>query len=176
MQATLPRNDVSLSQLNAGYDVREDRIVLRVNTTAGEEYRLFLTRRITLQLVSFSQQQLVDLLARDHGPQAARAIADFRQDAAQQQTDFNVPFKAAQHFPLGLDPKLVVSVQGSLAPRPQLKLGLKEGVALTLSLDEGLLRSMCLLLERTLALTQWQGAAELPASSAPVAAPSSAMH
>ena len=167
---------MSLSQLNAGYDVREDRIILRVNTTAGEEYRLFLTRRITLQLVTFAQQQLVDLVARDHGPQAARAIADFRQDAAQQQTDFNVAFKAAEHYPLGLDPKLVVSIQGMLAPRPQLKLGLKEGTALTLSLDEGLLRSMCLLLERTVALTQWQGGVEVPAPSAPVAVPPVSMH
>lgn len=167
---------MSLSQLNAGYDSREDRIVLRVNTTAGEEYRLFLTRRVTLQLVSFAQQQLVELVARDHGPQAARAIADFRQDAAQQHTDFNVPFKAAQHFPLGLDPKLVVSVHGTLTPRPQLKLGLREGTALTLSLDEGLLRSLCLLLERTLALTQWQGGAEVAAPSTPAQAPPAAMH
>ncbi len=167
---------MSLSQLNAGYDVREDRIVLRVNTKTGEEYRLFLTRRITLQLVAFSQQQLVDLLARDHGPQAARAIADFRQDAAQQQTDFNVAFKVAQHYPLGLDPKLVVSFQGLLAPRLQLKLGLKEGTVLTLPLDEATLRSLCLLLERTVGLTQWQSAPEVPAPPTPSSAPRAPMH
>jgi hypothetical protein len=167
---------MSLSQLNASYDAREDRIVLRVNTTSAQEYRLSLTRRITLQLVAFAQQQLVDQLARDHGPQAARAIADFRQDVAQHRTNFNVAFKAAQSYPLGLEPKLVVSFQGLLAPRPELKLVLKEGVVLTLPVDEAMLRSFCLLLERTLDLALWRGATELTAGPVPAVPSRASLH
>lgn len=167
---------MSLSQLNASYDTREDRIVLRVNTTAAEEYRLSLTRRITLQLVAFAQQQLVDQLTRNHGPQAAQAIADFRQTAAQQQTNFNVAFKEAQRYPLGLEPRLVVSFQGLLTPRPELKLGLKEGAVLALPSDEPMLRSLCLLLERTVDLALWKGTTEVAPASAPVGPPRASLH
>ena len=40
-----------LGQFDAGYNSAQDRILLRITNTAGEEYRLWLTRRFCLSML-----------------------------------------------------------------------------------------------------------------------------
>ena len=40
-----------LGQFDAGYNIAQDRILLRITNTAGEEYRLWLTRRFCLSML-----------------------------------------------------------------------------------------------------------------------------
>ena len=41
---------MNIHQLSVNYLQEQDRILLRINTSAGEELRLWLTRRLTLNL------------------------------------------------------------------------------------------------------------------------------
>ena len=147
---------MSLSQMNAGYDSREDRILFRLNTTSGEEYRFFLTRRIAFQLVGGAEIKIIEILARDHGKKTAQAIAEFKHEAATRQTNFNVEFKKTEHFPLGAAPLLVMFVDWVFDQQIKIKLGLKDGRVLSLNLSESLLRSMSMLLQRMILQAKWE--------------------
>jgi len=147
---------MSLSQMNAGYDSLEDRILFRLNTTSGEEYRFFLTRRITFQLVGGAEAKIIEILERDHGKKTAQAIAEFKQEAATRQTNFNVEFKKTEHFPLGATPLLVMFVDWVFDKQIKIKLGLKDGRVLSLNLSESLLRSMSMLLQRMIQQAKWE--------------------
>jgi len=142
--------------MNAGYDSREDRILFRLNTTTGEEYRFLLTRKIAFQLVGGAEMKIIEILEKEHGKKTAQAIAEFKHEAATRQTDFNVEFKKTEHFPLGAEPLLVLFVDWVFDKQITIKLGLKDGRRLSLNLPESLLRSMSMLLQRMILQAKWE--------------------
>ena len=156
-----------LSQMNAGYDSREDRILFRLNTTSGEEYRFLLTRRIAFQMVRGAEIKILEILEGHHGKQSAQTIAEFKQEAATRQTNFNVEFKKTEHFPLGAEPLLVMFVDWVFDKQIKIKLGLKDGRVLSLNLSESLLRSVSMLLARTIRQATWDTPMSLESVSSP---------
>lgn len=109
---------MSIKQINASYLVNEDRILFRFNTQDQAEYRLWLTRRVTLFILAASSHLLAKKLEENHSPDAARALHEFEKEAfleaartanAGQQT-----YESGTQFPMGSDPLLVMDITCSL--------------------------------------------------------------
>lgn len=116
-----------LMQFDAGYHPKEDRILLRVTNSDEEEYRLWLTRRMTGRLLNefkpkTSAYRIAEGFESDDmepgAPEAPRdpldaqtvMKADLSQQAAAARQDFSSPFKGGRHFPLGKEGVVIASV------------------------------------------------------------------
>ena len=106
-----------IHQLNVSHNDRQDRLLLRLNTQSGEEFRFWLTRRLTLRLLPVLQQTVGRLesnqpkmLAPD--PASQQILTELKRDAFLQKADFKTPYvEQAQQLPLGEEPMLVTDVQ-----------------------------------------------------------------
>lgn len=159
---------MTLSQLNANHIRSEDRLLLRISTSQDEEYRLWLTRLVTGELIADCSERLLQSLAPGLPPAVAAALSGFRQDAMQGTLQAG-GFQPARRLPLGTEPQLVTScaIERS-GGQYTLKLLLPQGRELGLPLGEGQLRKLLLLLDRIQQQAGWGLAA---AAAAPAAAP-----
>lgn len=82
---------MKLHQLNVSLDARQDRLLLRISTTAGEEFRFWLTRR----LIQHCWPEWVSAMQQAEGFAATQVPLEFRHAAAVQQADFATPYTAA---------------------------------------------------------------------------------
>lgn len=106
-----------IHQLNVSHNDRHDRLLLRLNTQSGEEFRFWLTRRLTLRLLPVLQQTLgriesnqPQMMAPD--PASQQILTELKRDAFLQKADFKTPYvEQAQQLPLGEEPMLVTDVQ-----------------------------------------------------------------
>ncbi|MDB5847682.1 MAG: hypothetical protein JWP29_1434 [Rhodoferax sp.] len=166
---------MNVHQMSVTYVSEQDRILLRINTTEGEEMRLWLTRRLMLGLwpglnqtiLGGSSQPQVNAPVADDA--ARKMVAEFQRQAFLQKSDFATPYTVEDAaLPLGPEPLLVSQVQvtplsrGTDAQQPQLRIHFQEkpgtgapqrGFQLELApqLSHGLLH----LLERALRESQW---------------------
>lgn len=110
----------AISQLQMSYSAPEDRILLRLNTDDGDEFRFWLTRRFAGLLKQALQAHCAadpDISAQpsEAGRQAVQA---FKQEAAASGSNFSDPFRPSSSFPLGEAPvlayKLTYKVAGDL--------------------------------------------------------------
>ncbi len=103
-----------IRQFNVTYIAAEDRILLRLNTTTQEEFRIWLTRRIVRKLsreLGGAERRLLGLENPDSGFVApgARAIQEFRREASTANIDFGERFEdGTAGFPFGNDPVLAL--------------------------------------------------------------------
>jgi hypothetical protein len=106
-----------IHQLNASYVAAEDRILLRLNTTRKEEFRIWLTRRIVRELARMlggAERRLLGLEGSYAGA-GARAIQEFRREASTANVDFGARFEDGSHgFPLGEAPLLATGCEVQL--------------------------------------------------------------
>ncbi|MEZ5454150.1 MAG: hypothetical protein R3E93_15225 [Thiothrix sp.] len=165
------------SQLQIRYIEEEDRILLRMNTVAGEEFRFWFTRRLLLRLWPILQEGLVSSpAARQQLDYSSRqAIMAFEHERAQSKAEFNNPFRETENLPLGQDPLLIVRVGFRNKENGSFAFALKDndGKGIDLSLTHDLLHLLCKLLDDAAQKSDWnmpellQGVTE---TSAPVAA------
>ena len=161
---------MSIKQFNGNYLPGEDRLMFRFNTVDNSEYRLWLSRRVTLFILVATEHLVEQRLAQNHTPPAAKAIAQFEHDAAKTQADFSVPYQGALLFPLGPDPVLVTDVKCTMMVHEgqdlmSLDLSIVNHRNLNLKLPLSILLTMRLLLERLADTAQW-GRATISANSA----------
>ncbi|HZY19342.1 MAG TPA: hypothetical protein VFE82_12745 [Ramlibacter sp.] len=165
---------MQIHQLSVTYQPEQDRLLLRVNSTAGEEMRLWLTRRLMLglwPLVSRLQtEQLLKLEAAGTALDSAdeelrRMLADFRKEEFLQRADFETPYQDQSTLPLGVDPLLVTDVDATPLPDGRTRLSLNERASVRggekprgfqLELDPRLMQGLLHLLEQALATAQWR--------------------
>jgi hypothetical protein len=166
---------MKIHQLSVNYLAEQDRILVRVNTAAAEEMRLWLTRRLMLGLWPLLSKLLtkhllkleaagVSLETADEG--LKKMLADFRKEEFLKEADFDTPYKENQaQMPLGEEPLLITDVDASPLPNGRLRLGFNErlpGVAeprsFQLDLEPKLMQGMMHLLEQALARSQWREA------------------
>jgi hypothetical protein len=128
----------AITQLQMSYNAEEDRLLLRVNTSARDEFRFWLTRRyVTLLLKALKVHRAADPdVSTQPTPDAKKAIQEFKQEAAQSSGNFEDEFKASDSFPLGEMPvvahKLSYKVDnGKLV----LTISPKTGAGITVTLD-----------------------------------------
>jgi len=160
-----------IHQLNVSHNERHDRLLLRLNTQNAEEFRFWLTRRLTLRLMPVLQQTVgrmesnaPQMVAPD--PASQQVLTDLKRDAFMQKADFKSAYmEQVQQLPLGEEPMLVTDVQLQLQGSAVLLTLQDKGKApqqvqsCQLNLQSSLLHGLIHLLQQALAKAEWQSAA-----------------
>lgn len=184
---------MNIHQLSVSYQLEQDRILVQISTHNGEALRLWLTRRLVVNLFPHLNQAATNAetgnseLA-DHDDLAKKVLMEFKKQALIDQGDFKTPFKTdATVFPLGAEPLLVTSIYLTPAGNGALRIGFEEKLAETIkprgfeiTMESPLLLSFMHFLESAIKLSDWgilllpghnaneEDADEKPKSSAPV--------
>lgn len=177
-----------IHQLSFSHDREQDRILVRINSIEGDEFRLWLTRRLSIQLLPLLDKVLAEQLAKSGAPGVShligadddtkRMMTEFQSSNAIKDADFSTPYdSAARNLPLGAAPLLVTEV-GFKPLRPELlEVVFTEGVKaapgseprqLRLNLDMKLSHSFGHMLRGCFAKAQW---GETGTIASPAAAP-----
>ena len=164
---------MKIHQLSVNYLAEQDRIFVRINTSASEEVRLWLTRRLMMGLwpllSKLLTQHLLKLAAAGSSLEAAdeglkKMLADFRKEQFLQEADFDTPFEDGETaLPLGPDPVLVTDVDATPLANGRLRLSFNERLPngkdarnFNMELDPRLMQGLMHLLEQALVKSQWQ--------------------
>ena len=159
---------MGIKQLNGGYVTAEDRILLRVSTDSGEEFRFWLTRPITGQLRAAIHAAAARTIAQKFPPQVAQTVAEFEQQMVQAQTKLDDEFLPGAILPLGEAPALVVKLTtAEKADALSLDLRLPNGKNFNLFLPCRLAQQIGVLLDQLQKNANWQLAE--PGEPAPAA-------
>lgn len=131
---------MNIHQLSVTYLPEQDRILARVNTTAGEEMRLWLTRRLMVGLWPLLSKAMTERLLRLEtagssldaaDDQLKQMLADFRKEQFLQHADFATPYRENEpNLPLGEEPLLVTDVDATPLPNGRLRLCFNESARL----------------------------------------------
>lgn len=149
-----------LKQTQLRYVASEDRLLLRVNTTARSEFRFWITRRYAKTLAA----ALARLLATDpHVLHAAdsmtrRTILAFQHETALHQAHFSQRFEdRPADLPLGVKPTLLARLRVKRRPGGQRLLCLYPlaGQGVELALTPKLLHGLTRLLADAVTRAQW---------------------
>src|SRR5690606_22464726 len=107
-----------------------------VNTTAGDEMRLWLTRRLMAGLWPLLSKLLTEHLLKlesagaavtGANPELKRMLAEFRKEEFLQHADFDTPYREEQdRLPLGEEPLLVTDVDATPLAGGPLRLAFNE--------------------------------------------------
>ena len=168
---------MQIHQLNVSHNDRQDRLLLRLNTQTGQEFRFWLTRRLTLRLmpvllqtVGRMESNTPQMVATD--PASQQILSDLKRDAFLQQADFKTPFsEQAQQLPLGDAPMLVTDVHLQLMGMGmQLTLEDKDAASgqtrsCQLQLQASLVHGLIHLLQQASSAAHWQANSPADASS-----------
>ena len=168
---------MNIHQLSVRYQPEQDRILLSLNTSAGQNLDIWLTRRLTLALwpqlnlvvidhfaipADAKSDGVVDLAAMDE--QTRSLLADFRREEVLQSMDFDTPFAADSAQSLtGATPLLATEITLSPQEGQTVHLHFKEQMSPTetvrgiqMDLQATLIFSLVQLLGQALEHTQWQ--------------------
>jgi hypothetical protein len=168
-----------LHQINATYLPEEDRILLRLTTTGGAEFRCWLTRRYLLRLWPM-MIQTIERLSSAGLPPACSDDPALRARMARQahapltsKLDMKTEFSGGQQFPAGTAPLLMTRItQQTRGPGQQLlRLEPARGEGLDIVLDELLAHTLLRLLSEAVARADWGIDTGMPVAPAGEPAP-----
>ena len=126
---------MTIHQLQATLVMEQDRILVRLNTHAGEELRLWLTRRMVKylfpQLLKASTEAATAQTRFASYDGADRsALTQFKKQESLLQADFSTPFiNQATALPIGAVPLLATTVHITACEGGALRLGFEENLA-----------------------------------------------
>jgi hypothetical protein len=159
---------MKIHQLQVTYQVEEDRVLIRLNTTTGNEFRLSLTRRMVKNLFPHilrvsKQMEASPIQAPSHDGTTIKALAQFKKQELLQLSDFKTPFSnQASTFPIGEVPLLATTVHLTHHVNGSLQIGFEDNVTnkngsrgFQVTLDESLLVGFINLLESALQQADW---------------------
>ncbi len=180
---------MGIHQLSVHHDERQDRLLLRVNTQEGEEFRFWLTRRLSARLLPAIEQAVGKLESQRSGVIAPdgptrQMLTEMQREAFMQQADFKTPYAPppGMQLPLGKQPLLVTDAQISVLPQQALQLVLQDhsqGMArqCQLHLPAPLVHGLLHLAQQAIAKADWAlGAPAAPTTEAPAQASPSYAH
>lgn len=184
---------MNIHQLSVIYQLEQDRILVQISTHSGEALRLWLTRRLLVNLFPHLNQAATNVAISNsqlavHDDLAKKVLMEFKKQASIDQGDFKTPFKTdATVFPIGAEPLLVTSINLTPAGNGALRIGFEEKLAETIkprgfqaTMESSLLHSFMHLLESAIKVSDWgilplpgqntakEDADEKPKSSDPV--------
>jgi hypothetical protein len=92
---------MQIHQFQVSYLAEQDRILVRMNATDGQEQRLWLTRRLLLSLYPHLEKMAARLTLADappvaHDGAADAAIQTFQRQETLDRTDFDTPYQSPQ--------------------------------------------------------------------------------
>lgn len=150
----------SISQMQMLFVPEEDRVLFRVNSADGKQFRLWLTRRyiqLMLQALKLHSESDPDVSAQA-SPDAKQAVQSFKQEQAMQSANFQQAFREeAEQLPLGdtavLAYRLNYRVEGEL-----LHLGIepKQGQGVNLAINRDINASITRLIYAAAQQGDWQ--------------------
>ena len=167
---------MNIHQVNVSYVVEQDRLLIRINSQGGEEFRIWLTRRFGLQLMPAlehsSQEQLCAQLpaldpAAPQDKQRQQMVRNFQAEAAAYQGDYQTPFRdQPSALPLGEEPLLVTEIKLSPLREGKLETALFEKLPhrqreMQLVMDVTLTQGLLQLLHQAIKGSGWLQGAEL---------------
>ncbi|WBY01713.1 hypothetical protein PE066_20035 [Ramlibacter tataouinensis] len=176
---------MQIHQLSVTYQAEQDRILLRVNSTGGEEMRMWLTRRLMHGLWPLLGRLHTDQVIKTEPSASAveggdeelkRMFAEFRKEEFLQKADFETPYQDKHKLPLGSEPLLVTDVDATPLADARLRLAFNERASVSgaakargfqMELDPKLMQGLMHLLEQSLARSQWRDPFTTPALPAP---------
>jgi hypothetical protein len=170
---------MKIHQLSVTYVAEQDRILMRVNTAAAEEMRLWLTRRLMLGLWPLLSKLLTKHLLKLEAAGTSLETADedlkkmlteFRKEEFLKQADFETPYQEHQRqAPLEEEPLLITDVDAAPLPNGQLRLSFNERPpgegeprSFRMEMEPKLMRGLMHLLEQALLRSQWREAFGAP--------------
>ncbi len=151
---------MAIHQINIGYDGAQDRILMRVSTTEGEEFQFWLTRRFVKSLWAL----LVRMLEQDRpvrqqfDEDMKRTVLGIRHEGFAQKGNFSAQFEEREYRrPLGEEPLLLARAEGNQRDDGSylLRLHPQPGQGIDMALDAGLLHLFTKLLTQAVAKTDW---------------------
>ncbi|MEI8158491.1 MAG: hypothetical protein WCH60_16630 [Burkholderiales bacterium] len=168
---------MDIRQLSVRYHADQDRILVCINTTVGEEVQMWLTRRMATRLWPLINRIVIDHFAIPQdaktdgyvnlaamGSDTRKMLADMRAQEAAQTTDFSTPYQGKlANRPLGDTPLLVTEV--NLTPREngQMQMNFKEALldplsnrGFQLDMPADLVFGVLNLLKQALDQSQWE--------------------
>src|SRR5699024_4071528 len=150
----------SLKQMKISYEPREDRLLLKVSSSANHEFRVWLTRRFSALLLRVLREQL----DKQGGSAEVASREQTRQQLKQGAFDQAYALGPQPSFPPGESGILAFRIQCSESPDGVLKPQLlpAEGRGVNLALDASMLYMLHSLLEQAVNSTDWQIAAPPP--------------
>lgn len=142
-----------LHQLNISHDAKEDRLLLRVSTSAGEEFRIWLTRRFTGLLLGVLNKEID---ARGGAPAVAgnEETTKMIKDGALEK---KYEEKQVSEFPLGADGVLAFRINTRTSEEGVLMLELlpEEGKGFTMNMNKALLYMFHNILTQGITQAKW---------------------
>lgn len=151
---------MAIHQIQFSHDQHQDRVLLRVSTSANEEFRFWLTRRFAQRLWAL----LVKMLEMDRPvrqqlePEAKRAVLGIQHEGFAQQGNFSAPFEERDYArPLGDEPPLLARAEGQLREDGTylLRLHPQPGQGIDMTVDAKLLHLFAKLLSQVAANAEW---------------------
>jgi hypothetical protein len=126
-----------LHQINISHDGKEDRLLLRISTTTGDEYRLWLTRRYTKLLLGVLNKEM------DKQGGAPNVAGSKETTSMLKNGALEKKYEAAKSksFPLGENGVLAFKINARNAENGNLMLELlpEKGEGINMNLNKGLL-------------------------------------
>jgi len=149
-----------INQITAAYLPAEDRLLLRISSQAGEEFRFWLTRRVVAGLLS-AFGRVVDSWAETVTPDdipGREVLLDFKREQLAAQGDFSKSYdQEDKTLPFGEAALLVVGVNVQLvADGAVLNFTLADGRNMRLQLDIRLLSGFHRILSDSVLKAEWQ--------------------
>ncbi len=151
---------MAIHQIQFAYQEQEHRVLMRVSTTDGEEFRFWLTRRFVRRMWGL----LVRMLEQDQpvrqqfDADTKRTVLGIRHEGFAQQGNFSAPFEEREYRkPLGDEPQLLARAEGKLREDGTylLRLHPQRGQGIDMALDAQLLHLFSKLLNQVVAKTDW---------------------
>ncbi len=157
---------MSIQQLSVSHDERQDRLLWRLNTSDGQEFQFWLTRRMLTRLLPALNQSMLKLHASEPGLAASDKVSlqmlrDFKRENLMAHADFKTPFAAGtKGTPLGQTPLLVTDAHLTLDAQSGLSLVLEQKVddsaqTCQLSLSGDLVEGLLMLTHQALHSADW---------------------
>ena len=146
---------MSIKQLSAVYDAKQDRVMFRLTTKDENEYRLWLTRSLVRHVLALAKHISVVELEKIHPLAHAGAISEFNQQMNNSKAKFT-DFEPAQNHPLGEEPVLVEKAEIKFSASSYvLELLLPNSKVLKLPLNEELNGQLRVVLEKIAEKAEW---------------------
>jgi hypothetical protein len=158
---------MNIHQLSVNHDERQDRLLLRLNTQDQQEFRFWLTRRMTLRLMPAIEQSAVRLEAAQPGVAVTDApsqhlLTELKRDSFLQKADFATPFEnRATQWPLGAEPLLITDAHLTIKPSGALEISFEDksdpaqARACQLNLQVSLVHGMVHLIQQACGKAEW---------------------
>ena len=161
---------MNIHQVNVSYSGEQDRLLIRINSQSGEEFRAWLTRRMALELLPHLGRTAQEQMQKTFAPPPASAplnerreqlVQNFQKEAAVYDGDFQTPYKDKPvALPLGQEPLLVTEVRFTPLADAKIQVLLLERLPerqrdLQLVMDPALTQGLLRLLNQGLKASSW---------------------